>query len=113
MIVTGYVKWFSTLKGFGFISSSSVEGDIYFHVNDLKRLGSSSVSMRDKVICDVEKGQDNAFRVEQFLYFRSEQRDFVHIDNDLDQLTTAHIVELFKNMTIASTAQIMPQPLSV
>ena len=109
MVVIGYVKWFSTLKGFGFISSALVEGDIYFHVNDLKRLGSASISMKDKVICGIQKGHDNAFRVEYFLYFRSEQRDFVYIDRDLDHLTTAYIVELFDGIKMDSTSRVMPQ----
>ena len=34
----GKVKWFSSEKGYGFISSSETEKDIYVHFSDLQIL---------------------------------------------------------------------------
>ncbi len=43
-IVAGRVKWFDTTKGFGFVTSEDVPGDILLHANVLRNFGQSSVS---------------------------------------------------------------------
>ncbi|WP_299140778.1 cold-shock protein [uncultured Tateyamaria sp.] len=43
-LVTGTVKWFDPVKGFGFIVSESGGPDILLHVNVLRNFGQSSVA---------------------------------------------------------------------
>jgi len=43
-MIKGQVKWFDTAKGFGFILSDEVEGDILLHANVLRNFGRSSVA---------------------------------------------------------------------
>ncbi|MBJ3761964.1 cold shock domain-containing protein [Maribius pontilimi] len=43
-IVTGRVKWFDSIKGFGFVTCDTVSGDILLHANVLRNFGQSSVS---------------------------------------------------------------------
>ena len=42
--VTGEVKWFDPVKGFGFVVSDSGGADILLHVNVLRNFGQSSVA---------------------------------------------------------------------
>lgn len=36
---TGYVKWFSASKGFGFINAEGVEEDIFVHFSSIEMSG--------------------------------------------------------------------------
>jgi CspA family cold shock protein len=44
LVVLGRVKWFDPGKGFGFIVSDDVEGDILLHANVLRNYGQSSIA---------------------------------------------------------------------
>lgn len=39
----GIVKWFNSAKGFGFITSDNVEGDIFAHFSEIQSEGYRSV----------------------------------------------------------------------
>ena len=52
--ISGRVKWFDPVKGFGFISSDSGEPDILLHVNVLRNFGQSSVADGSEVIVEVQ-----------------------------------------------------------
>lgn len=59
-MVKGQVKWFDAAKGFGFIVSDEVEGDILLHANVLRNFGRSSVAEGAPIVVDVqatERGQ--------------------------------------------------------
>lgn len=43
-LVTGNVKWFDPVKGFGFVVASDGGGDILLHANVLRNFGQSSVA---------------------------------------------------------------------
>lgn len=43
-VVSGRVKWFDPLRGFGFIVSESVDHDILLHANVLRNFGQSTVA---------------------------------------------------------------------
>ena len=50
--VTGIVKWFDTVKGYGFIISDDAEDDILLHSSCLKETGRSSALEGSTVICE-------------------------------------------------------------
>ncbi|WP_306249553.1 cold-shock protein [Parvularcula sp. IMCC14364] len=50
--VTGIVKWFDTVKGYGFIISEQAEDDILLHSSCLKETGLSSALEGSTVICE-------------------------------------------------------------
>ncbi|MCI5048634.1 MAG: cold shock domain-containing protein [Aquisalinus sp.] len=50
--VTGIVKWFDTVKGYGFIISEEAEDDILLHSSCLKETGHSSALEGSTVICE-------------------------------------------------------------
>ena len=50
--ITGIVKWFDTVKGYGFIMSDQSDGDILLHSSCLKEAGRSSAMEGATVICE-------------------------------------------------------------
>ena len=53
--VTGLVKWFDPVKGFGFVVSDEGGPDILLHVNVLRNFGQSSVTDNARMEIDVQK----------------------------------------------------------
>ncbi|WP_299671091.1 cold-shock protein [uncultured Roseobacter sp.] len=53
--VTGLVKWFDPVKGFGFVVSDAGGPDILLHVNVLRNFGQSSVADGARVELQVQK----------------------------------------------------------
>ena len=51
--LTGVVKWFDPTKGYGFIISSTGEGDILIHSSCLREAGRSTAREGATVICQV------------------------------------------------------------
>lgn len=51
--VTGTVKWFDPIKGFGFIVSKDVNGDVLLHRSVIEDFGCTSVFEGSTVECDV------------------------------------------------------------
>lgn len=50
--VTGIVKWFDTVKGYGFIMSEQSDGDILLHSSCLKQTGRTAALEGSTVICE-------------------------------------------------------------
>jgi len=53
---TGTVKWFNDAKGFGFISRTSGEGDVFVHHSEIKSVGFRTLQEGQPVQFDVRKG---------------------------------------------------------
>ena len=67
--ITGTVKWFNDAKGFGFIESDSVEGDIFLHYSQIITDGFKTVTEGAIVEFDLEnhpKGK-SAFNMVQLV----------------------------------------------
>jgi CspA family cold shock protein len=54
--MTGTVKWFNTVKGFGFIQSDSGGKDIFIHISTLERAGLKSLGEGQAVRVQVRQG---------------------------------------------------------
>lgn len=54
-IVTGRVKWFDPVKGFGFIVAEEAGGDILLHANVLRNYGQSSIADNTEITVRVQK----------------------------------------------------------
>jgi len=59
----GKVKWFSSEKGYGFISSSEIEKDIYVHFSDLQMKGFKTLEENDVVEFDYDEEMNKAVNV--------------------------------------------------
>jgi len=59
----GKVKWFSSEKGYGFISSSEVEKDIYVHFSDLQMKGFKTLEENDVVEFEYNEEMNKAINV--------------------------------------------------
>ena len=44
LTLTGTIKWFDPVKGFGFIVSDEIDMDIFLHANVLRNFGQSSIA---------------------------------------------------------------------
>ena len=69
----GKVKWFSSEKGYGFISSSETEKDIYVHFSDLQMKGFKTLEENDVVEFDYDEEMNKAVNVHKISV--SEQTD--------------------------------------
>ena len=54
-VVTGRVKWFDPVKGFGFIVAEGSGGDILLHANVLRNFGQSSIADNTEITVKVQK----------------------------------------------------------
>ncbi|MBQ3512145.1 MAG: cold shock domain-containing protein [Bacilli bacterium] len=59
----GKVKWFSSEKGYGFISSNEIEKDIYVHFSDLQMKGFKTLEENDVVEFDYDEEMNKAVNV--------------------------------------------------
>lgn len=59
----GKVKWFSSEKGYGFISSSEKEQDIYVHFSDIVMKGFKTLDENDIVEFDYYEEMNKAVNV--------------------------------------------------
>ena len=49
--ITGRVKWFDATRGFGFLVSDSIEGDVLIHFSVLREHGRRSVPEGAEITC--------------------------------------------------------------
>lgn len=66
LTVTGRVKWFDATRGFGFLVSDSVEGDILLHFSVLREHDRRSLPEGAVVTCDVVR-QDRGLQAVRVL----------------------------------------------
>ena len=52
----GTVKWFNESKGFGFITSSEDNVDVFLHYSEIQGSGFKTLSEGDSVSFDIEQG---------------------------------------------------------
>ncbi len=54
----GTVKWFNSVKGFGFIAPEDGSKDAFVHISALERAGISLFSVGQKVEYELQPGRD-------------------------------------------------------
>ena len=59
----GNVKWFSSEKGYGFLSCSEIGNDIYVHFSDIQMKGFKTLDENDSVIFDYDEEKQKAVNV--------------------------------------------------
>jgi cold shock protein len=61
-MATGTVKFFSTQKGFGFITPSDGSRDVFVHISAVERAGMSTLNEGQRISYDVvnERGKNAA-----------------------------------------------------
>ena len=74
----GKVKWFSSEKGYGFISSSEKEQDIYVHFSDIVMKGFKTLDENDIVEFDYDEEMNKAVNVHKISV--SEENDETKIE---------------------------------
>jgi len=55
---TGTVKFFNSMRGFGFIAPDDGSKDVFVHISAVQRAGLDTLNERQKISFDVEKGND-------------------------------------------------------
>lgn len=57
-MTTGTVKWFNSVKGFGFIAPDDGAPDVFVHVSALERAGIAALNEGQKLEFEVVAGRD-------------------------------------------------------
>ncbi len=63
-MTTGTVKFFNTIKGFGFITPNDGSKDAFVHISAVERAGLTSLSEGQKVSYELQPGQNGKFSAE-------------------------------------------------
>ena len=54
---TGTVKWFNSVKGFGFIQPEDGSADVFVHISAVERAGMSDLREGQKLNFELERGR--------------------------------------------------------
>lgn len=57
-MANGTVKWFNSIKGFGFIAPATGGKDVFVHISALERAGLTSLNDDQEVTFEIESGRD-------------------------------------------------------
>ena len=57
-MATGTVKWFNSVKGYGFIQPSDGSRDAFVHISAVERAGLGSLDEGQKVSYELQPGQN-------------------------------------------------------
>ena len=58
MSITGTVKFFNAIKGYGFIAPADGSKDVFVHISAVERSGLGTLTENQKVSFDVERGNN-------------------------------------------------------
>ncbi len=64
---TGSVKWFNSVKGYGFIQPSDGSRDAFVHISAVERAGLTSLRDGQKVEYDLVPGRDGKSSAENLV----------------------------------------------
>ena len=53
--ISGKVKWFNAVKGFGFVSPDDNSGDVFLHLSCLRQAGYESIEEGSTLLLEVAK----------------------------------------------------------
>ncbi len=54
---TGTVKWFNSVKGFGFIQPEDGSADVFVHISAVERAGMGNLQEGQKLTYELERGK--------------------------------------------------------
>jgi CspA family cold shock protein len=54
--VSGKVKWFNAVKGYGFVTPSDGSGDVFLHLSALRQSGHEAIDPGTTVLCEAVRG---------------------------------------------------------
>jgi CspA family cold shock protein len=60
-VAVGTVKWFNPTKGYGFISPTEGDKDVFVHISAVERAGLNSLSEGQQVQYELARGNNGKF----------------------------------------------------
>lgn len=64
MMPTGKIKWFSNMKGWGFITSEEDNKDVLIHFSAIKGHGYKKLTTNQPIVYEVKQGEKGLYAVE-------------------------------------------------
>lgn len=63
-MTSGTVKWFDSMKGFGFIAPDEGSSDAFVHISAVERAGLSGLSEGQRVKYELQQGNNGKYSAE-------------------------------------------------
>jgi CspA family cold shock protein len=60
-VTVGTVKWFNSTKGYGFISPTDGQNDVFVHISAVERAGLSTLNEGQQVQYELARGNNGKF----------------------------------------------------
>jgi CspA family cold shock protein len=60
-LATGTVKWFNPAKGYGFISPTDGQSDVFVHISAVEQAGLSTLNEGQRVEYELARGNNGKF----------------------------------------------------
>lgn len=60
-VAVGTVKWFNPTKGYGFISPTDGQSDVFVHISAVERAGLATLSEGQRVQYELARGNNGKF----------------------------------------------------
>ena len=77
-MATGTVKWFNSVKGYGFIQPSDGSKDAFVHISAVEQAGLTNLREGQKVEYELTPGRDGRASAENLVVLASVPRDLPH-----------------------------------
>lgn len=89
--VSGHIKWFDPVKGYGFITPEEEGGDVMLHISTLRQTGRNAALEGDKVVCTAVRGAKGLQALEILDFIDDHPRPASLTPDELDSYSHAMV----------------------
>lgn len=89
--VSGHIKWFDPVKGYGFITPDAEDGDVMLHVSTLRQTGRNAALEGDKIKCTAVRNARGLQALEILDFVDDHEKPLALTPLEIDSFTVASV----------------------